>query len=106
MSPLEIILGVATLLSIASGIYFANRSATRDKKKDDQSEASQMSLVMFKLDNIDSTVKDIKADFKSQRADMQDARERILVLERDTKAMSEKMIHLEQIIDKETGING
>ena len=57
MTPLEIILGVATLLSIASGIYFSNRSASRDKKKDDQAEASQMSIVMVKLDNIDSTVK-------------------------------------------------
>ena len=106
MTPLEIILALATLLSIACGIYFSNRSASRDKKKDDQAEASQMSIVMFKLDNIDTTVKDIKADFKSTRADMQDARERILVLERDTKAMSEKMIHLEQYLEHKEGING
>lgn len=101
MTALEVTLALATLLSIACGIIFSTRAATRDKEKDDKAEASQMSIVMFKLDNIDSTVKDIKADFKSTRADMQDARERILVLERDHKALSEKMIHIEQALDKE-----
>ncbi len=106
MTPLEMTLSLATLLSIACGIYFAIKNSERNKEKDDKAEASQMSIVMFKLDNIDSTVKDIKADFKSTRADMQDARERILVLERDHKALSEKMIHIEQALDKEAGING
>lgn len=87
MTPLEVILSFISAISIILGIIFSVRSVMREKSKDTKEDASQMSLVMYKLDNIGSTVNDIKADFKASRLDIQDARERILILEQEYKSM-------------------
>lgn len=87
MSTFEIVLGIASIISISSGIYFSIRGAKKQDVKEVKEESSQSALIMFKLDNIDATVKDIKADSKAFRLDIQDARDRILILEQEYKAM-------------------
>ena len=97
MTPLEIVLACATLLSIATGIFFSVRGATRDKTKDTKEDASQTALIMFKLDNIDTTVKEIKSDSKAFRMDIQDVRERLLVVEQEYKAIKPLVSDLQRI---------
>lgn len=88
MTPLDMFLTVLSAVSIIFGIVFGVRGALRENKKDTKDDASQMAIVVYKLDNISSTVNDIKADSKAFRLDIQDARERILILEQEYKSIS------------------
>lgn len=97
MTPLEVVLSCATLISIACGIIFSVRGATRESKKDTSDAAAQSSLIMFKLDNIDATVKDIKADSKAFRMDIQDVRERLLVVEQEYKSLKPVVNDLQKV---------
>lgn len=81
------VMSAITVISVAFSIFFGVKTYQRNKDTDTKDSASQMTLVMYKLDNIDSTVKDIKADGKAFRMDIQDARERILILEQEYKAI-------------------
>jgi len=89
---------IAILATLAS-IFFGYKAFSRNKTQDDKTDATQLTTISIKLDNIDSTVRDIKADFKSTRADMQDARERILLLEQEYKNLNTNVIKLEKTLE-------
>ena len=91
------IMSVITFISVACSIFFGVKTYQRNKDTDTKDGASQMTLVMFKLDNIDATVKDIKADSKAFRLDIQDARERILILEQEYKSMKPVVSDLQRM---------
>ena len=93
------LMSVITILSVACSIFFGYKAFSRNKEQDDKTEATTLTTVIIKLDNIDSTVRDIKADFKSTRNDMQDARERILVLEKDVKNLTERVVKTEKTLE-------
>ena len=103
MSTLEIFLTVLSIISICCGVFFSIRAALRENKNDTKEDASQSTLIMYKLDNIDATVKDIKADSKAFRLDIQDARERILILEQEYKAWNPILTEIRKsgLYDKE-----
>lgn len=88
-----------TILSVLASIFFAYKAFARNKTQDDKTDATQLTTISIKLDNIDNTVRDIKADFKSTRADMQDARERILLLEQEYKTLTTNVIKLEKTLE-------
>lgn len=70
-----------TILSIAFNIYLGIVNARRNKTTDDKMDATQHATVIVKLDSIESTVNDIKADNKVFRTDIQDIRERLIKVE-------------------------
>lgn len=93
------IMSVITIMSVVCSMFFGYKAFARNKTQDDKADATQLTTISIKLDNIDNTVRDIKADFKSTRADMQDARERILLLEQEYKTLNENVIRLEKTIE-------
>ena len=95
----DIFMWIITVLSIACSMFFGYKAFARNKTQDDKADATQLTTISIKLDNIDSTVRDIKADFKSTRADMQDARERILLLEQEYKNLTANVIKLEKTLE-------
>ena len=93
------LMSVVTIVSVGASVFFGYKAFSRNKTQDDKADATQLTTISIKLDNIDNTVRDIKADFKSTRADMQDARERILILEQGYKNLNETVIKLEKTIE-------
>ena len=93
------LMSVITILSVGCSMFFGFKAFSRNKEQDDKADATQLTSISIKLDNIDNTVRDIKADFKSTREDMRDARERILLLEQEYKNTNEKVIKLEKTLE-------
>lgn len=75
------IMTVITVFSIGVNIYLGFLNARRNKTSDDKMDATQHATVIVKLDSIESTVNDIKADNKTFRMDIQDIRERLIKVE-------------------------
>lgn len=75
---------VALLLSIASfsfAVYQGIANMKRNQKTDDKSEATQLTTVIVKLENIEGGISDIKKDINSVKNDVREDRERIVKLE-------------------------
>ena len=75
------LMSVITIISIACNVYLGLLNARRNKTSDDKMDATQHATVIVKLDSIESTVNDIKADNKTFRMDIQDIRERLIKVE-------------------------
>jgi len=62
----------------------------RNAKTDDRADATQMATIIVKLDNIDATVRDIKADSRSMQSDVQDIWKRLIKVEEKVEALEIK----------------
>ena len=72
-------------MSLAFGIYQGVSNLKRNKASDDKKEASEMTAVIVKLESIGTGVTEIKLDMKNIRADIQELRERLVVVEQSSK---------------------
>lgn len=72
-------------VSLAFGIYQGVSNLKRNKASDDKKEASEMTAVIVKLESIGTGVTEIKLDMKNIRADIQELRERLVVVEQSSK---------------------
>lgn len=75
----------STLISLAAVIIsfiFNFTGYKRSKTTDDKTDASEMTTVIVKLENIDSGVKEIKTDMR--------------VMQNDVKAQNEKLIRIDE----------
>ncbi|MDF2586629.1 MAG: hypothetical protein K0S41_470 [Anaerocolumna sp.] len=82
-------------ISVAFGVYQGIINIKRNKKNDDQQEASQSAMMMTKLDNIDKGVDDIKKEIAGVKADIKEDRERIIRLEESLKQAHKRIDSLE-----------
>lgn len=72
-------------VSLAFGIYQGVSNLKRNKASDDKKEASEMTAVIVKLESIGTGITEIKLDMKNIRADIQELRERLVVVEQSSK---------------------
>lgn len=84
------IMSAVTLVSIFFNVYLGIQTAKRNKTSDDRMDATQHATVIVKLDSIESSVNDIKADNKVFRADIQDVRERLVKVEQKVQELEVK----------------
>ena len=70
--------------------------ARRNKTSDDKMDATQITTVIVKLDSIESSVNDIKADNKTFRDDIRDIRERLVKAESQIQEMQSFIKELKQ----------
>ena len=81
---------VITIFSIGVNVYLGFLNARRNKTSDDKMDATQIATVIVKLDSIESSVNDIKADNKTFRLDIQDIRERLVKVEPKVQELEQK----------------
>lgn len=89
-----------TLLAILSplaALVFGYFSFSNARKKQEKDEASQMTTVIIKLENIGDNVRDIKTDLTSVKQDLSSLAERIAKAEASVQAAHHR---LDQILDK------
>lgn len=84
------IMTAITIFSIGVNVYLGFLNARRNKTSDDKMDATQIATVIVKLDSIESSVNDIKADNKTFRLDIQDIRERLVKVEQKVQELEQK----------------
>lgn len=74
-----------SVISIAFAIFFGIATYRRNNRKDIQDDtterATMNAMVMTKLENISDDIKEIRRDNKELKSEVQDLRDRILILE-------------------------
>lgn len=75
-----VIAGLALVVS-GAGLFMNN-------KKNNQQEASQLTTVIVKLENIGNDVKEIKTDLREVKADLKNHSERLAIVEQQIHALN------------------
>lgn len=78
---------VAIIVAITS---IRSRNASADKQ-----EASQITTLIVKLENIADGVNEIKSDMRNVKNDVQDLRDRLIIVEQSTKSAHHRLDGLE-----------
>ena len=84
-----------SVLGLFVSIMVFLTSSRRNKKTDDQREASEMTTLIVKLENIGNGVNEIKSDMRNMRNDIQDLRDRLIIVEQSTKSAHHRLDGLE-----------
>lgn len=87
-------------ISLAFCIYQGIANLKRNKATDDKKDATEMTTVIVKLESIGTGVTEIKSDMKNIRQDLQDLRERVVVVEQSTKSAHHRINTLEGVKDR------
>lgn len=72
-------------ISLAFAIYFGIINVKRNKSSDDKQDASEMTTVIVKLENIGTGITEIKSEMTNVKNDIKENRERIIKVEESTK---------------------
>ncbi len=82
-------------ISVAAAIFFGISSKNRNERKDTEQEtedrASTHTLLMTKLENIAEDVKEIKRDNREMRSEVQNLRDRVVVVEQSLKSYHKRL---------------
>lgn len=81
-------------LSIAAASFFGNRR--KDNKAEDTKEATEITTVIVKLENISNDTKDIKNELRNIRTEVGELRERVIIAEQTAKALHGRVDTLER----------
>lgn len=73
-------------VSLAFALYQGITNMKRNKTQDDKSDASQLTTVIVKLENIGEGVNEIKSDIKNVKEDVVELRERVVAVEQSAKS--------------------
>lgn len=80
-----------SFLSLCIAGVVAVTSIRRNKATDDRKEASEMTTLIVKLENINNGVNEIKSDMRNMRNDIQDLRDRLIIVEQSTKSAHHRL---------------
>ena len=86
---------IISFLSLCVAGVVAITSIRRNKSTDDKKEASEMTTLIVKLENINNGVNEIKSDMRNMRNDIQDLRDRLIIVEQSTKSAHRRLDGLE-----------
>ena len=85
-----------SVVSVAFAIFAGITSIGRNKRKDDKSDATEMTTVIVKLENICTGITEIKSEMSYAKKDIQDNRERIIKAEESAKQAHKRMDSFEK----------
>ena len=79
---------VISVISLVFGIVSDIATMKRNARTDDRKDASELTTVIVKLENIGNDIKDIKTDLKDMKLDIQNHAEKIVRLEQQVKVLN------------------
>jgi peptidoglycan hydrolase CwlO-like protein len=91
---------VISAISVTFAIYQGLANIKRNKTADDKNDASQLTTVIVKLENIGNGISEIKNELGNVKADIREDRERIVIVEESTKAVHKRLDTCEQYCKK------
>lgn len=77
--------------SVAFGVYQGVSNLKRNNKADAKSEASQLTMVIVKLETIGTGIAEIKSEMGNVKNDIKESRERIIKVEESAKQAHKRM---------------
>lgn len=89
---------VSVLLSVISVVIAATVAATnikRNNANDNRQEATNLTTLIVKLENISNGVNEIKSDMRNMKSDIQDLRDRLIRVEQSDKSAHHRLDTLE-----------
>ena len=81
-------------LIVASIVGFTN--LRRNNSADDKKQSAEMTTVIVKLENINTGINEIKADVRNVKSEVQELRERIVVVEQSTKSLHKRVDEIKE----------
>lgn len=78
-------------ISLAFAIFSGISNLKRNQKADDKNEASQLTTVIVKLENIGNGITEIKGEMSNVKNDIKESRERIIKVEESAKQAHKRM---------------
>ena len=79
---------VISVISLVFGIVSGVATMKRNARTDDRKDASELTTVIVKLENIGNDIKDIKTDLRDMKLDIQNHAEKIVKLEQQVKVLN------------------
>ena len=76
---------ILTALSLVFGIYSGVSSARRGERRDNRRDASDMTRVMVKLEDISIGISEIRSELNNVKGDLKEQTERLIVAEQSLK---------------------
>ncbi|MBO5883607.1 MAG: hypothetical protein J6Q78_04305 [Clostridia bacterium] len=76
---------ILTALSLVFGIYSGVSSARRGERRDNRQDASDMTRVMVKLEDISVGISEIRSELNNVKGDLKEQTERLIVAEQSLK---------------------
>lgn len=76
---------LVSVISVCSAIYFGLSNLRRSQKNEDREEATQLTTVLVKLENIGTGVTEIKSEMKSVKEELKENSYRLVKAEESVK---------------------
>lgn len=89
----------ATLISVLA-VVIAGLGLLLNWKKNNKSDATEITSVIVKLETISNDTKDIKNELRNIRAEVGELRERVIIAEQTTKALHQRVDGFEKRLDQ------
>lgn len=80
-----------SVVSVAFAIYLGMTTISRNKTCDDKNEATQLTTVIVKLENIGTGIARIESDMNNIKSDIKEDRERLVKVEESTKSAHKRL---------------
>lgn len=89
---------VISAISLAFGIYQGVSGMKRAQRTDDRQDASQLTTVIVKLENIGAGISEIKSDMRNVKDEVRELRDRLIKVEDSAKAAHRRIeeFHLDK----------
>jgi len=84
-----------SIVSVSAAVYFGLQNHKHRQRVDSKEEASQMTTVIVKLENINAGITEIKADVKGTKEEIKDIREKLIITEQSVKSAWKRIETLE-----------
>lgn len=92
---------VISALSFIFAVYSGVNSMKRTAKNDDKRDASELTTVIVKLENISNGITEIKNEMGNVKLDVKDLRDRIIVAEQSCKQAHKRLDSFENRLKNE-----
>jgi peptidoglycan hydrolase CwlO-like protein len=84
-----------TIVSVSFAVFMGVINMKRNKTADDKKDATELTTVIVKLENIGSDTKDIKNEMRSIRNEVGELRDRVIVTEQSLKSFHKRVDNFE-----------
>ena len=90
---------VVSIISVAFAIIVGVANMKRNRTTDDKKEATEITTMIVKLENISNDTKDIKNELRNVRNEVGELRERVIVAEQASKSLHKRVDVFENRLD-------
>lgn len=85
-----------SVVSVAFGLYQGISNLKRNQKVDTKSDATEMTTVIVKLENIGDGISEIKSEMRNVKEDVKEINERVIRVEESSKQAHKRIDGLEE----------